>query len=301
MRTKKVKYLMENGLSSKFLINLTDKQVDVLFSRYIGEQTQPIVRTKTVKQIEVPTGSETSVGGVSVANKAGKTVVTTTAEGEMTEDADLDDSAEKESGFDPYAGNTVANDDGPSSNDGYNKGADGFDILESKKKKSKYNPWAICTSQMGSEFKTTERSQWSPKQKAKYERCVKDVKQSIKEGRDPYETLLENFVLRMVNKHIRPGVTKQDIIDAINENMQLVSFKKLDKPVGKSYSYKKSSPMEQAEPAVKPRTAPPKTKPGVKPNRPNPYQPPKESPKEKPKAQDYKSMFISALNQLLGK
>ena len=35
--------------------------------------------------------------------------------------------------------------------------------------------------------------------------------------------------------------------------------------------------------------------------KPNPYQPPKETPKEKPRAQDYKSMFISALNQLLGK
>jgi hypothetical protein len=87
----------------------------------------------------------------------------------------------------------------------------------------------------------------------------------------------------------------------INENMQLVSFKKLDKPVGKMYTSKKSNPMEAAEPAVKPRTAPPKTKPGVKPSKPNPYQPPKETPKEKPRAQDYKSMFISALNQLLGK
>ena len=77
---------MENGLPSKFLINLSDKQVDNLYKKYLNEQPQPIVRTKTVKQIEIPTGSETSVGGVSVANKAGKTVVTTTAEGEMKED-----------------------------------------------------------------------------------------------------------------------------------------------------------------------------------------------------------------------
>lgn len=278
---------MENGLPSKFLINLSDKQVDNLYKKYLNEQPQPVVRTKTVKQIEIPSGSETSVGGMSVSNKAGKTVVTTTAEGEMKEDADLDNSAEKESGFDPYAGNTVANDDGPSSNDGYNKASDGFDILETKKK-SKYNPWAVCTSQMGKEFGTTERSDWSKPQMAKYERCVKDVKKSIKEGRNPYESLLENQIMKLVNKHV-------------NENMNMVSFKKLDKPVGKMYSSKKSTPMEQAEPAVKPRTAPPKTKPGVKPSRPNPYQPPKETPKEKPRAQDYKSMFISALNQLLGK
>lgn len=282
---------MENGLPSKFLINLSDKQVDNLYNKYLSEQPQPIVRTKTVKQIEIPTGSETSVGGVSVANKAGKTVVTTTAEGEMKED----DTIEK----DPFQ--TVSTQDkrqvGPSDY-GNNPtkdaemdadDADGMDILEAKKKKkSKYNPWAVCTSQMGKEFGTTERSDWSKPQMAKYERCVKDVKKSIKEGKDPYESLLESHIMELVGKHV-------------NENMQLVSFKKLDKPIGKMYSSKKSNPMEAAEPAVKPRTAPPKTKPGVKPSKPNPYQPPKETPKEKPRAQDYKSMFISALNQLLGK
>jgi hypothetical protein len=255
----------------------------------LEEQPQPIVKTKTVKQIEVPTGSETSVGGISVANKAGKTVVTTTAEGEMKED----DTVEK----DPFQttstqdkrqvgpsdyGNNPTKDSEMDADD-----ADGMDILENKKK-SKYNPWAVCTSQMGKEFGTTERSDWSKPQMAKYERCVKDVKKSIKEGKDPYESLLESHIIKLVNKHV-------------NENMQLVSFKKLDKPVGKMYTSKKSNPMEAAEPAVKPRTAPPKTKPGVKPSKPNPYQPPKETPKEKPRAQDYKSMFISALNQLLGK
>ena len=280
---------MENGLPSKFLINLSDKQVDNLYNKYLEEQPQPIVKTKTVKQIEVPTGSETSVGGISVANKAGKTVVTTTAEGEMKED----DTVEK----DPFQttstqdkrqvgpsdyGNNPTKDAEMDADD-----ADGMDILENKKK-SKYNPWAVCTSQMGKEFGTTERSDWSKPQMAKYERCVKDVKKSIKEGKDPYESLLESHIIKLVNKHV-------------NENMQLVSFKKLDKPVGKMYTSKKSNPMEAAEPAVKPRTAPPKTKPGVKPSKPNPYQPPKETPKEKPRAQDYKSMFISALNQLLGK
>jgi len=31
MRTKKISFLMENGLPSNFLINLSDKQVDVFF------------------------------------------------------------------------------------------------------------------------------------------------------------------------------------------------------------------------------------------------------------------------------
>ncbi len=266
---------MENGLPSKFLINLSDKQVDNLYTKYLGEQ----VNATTMVSSKNPNASQIAKD----LNDKGINVTMT----EMGEDADLDDSAEKESGFDPYAGNSVGNDNGPSSNDGYNNAADGFDILENKKK-SKDNPWAVCTSQMGKEFGTTERSDWSKPQMAKYERCVKDVKKSIKEGNNPYESLLESHIIKLVKKHI-------------NENMQLVSFKKLDKPVGKMYTSKKSNPMEAAEPAVKPRTAPPKTKPGVKPSKPNPYQPPKETPKEKPRAQDYKSMFISALNQLLGK
>jgi|LakMenE01Jun11ns_1017448.scaffolds.fasta_scaffold9669301_2 hypothetical protein len=275
MRTKKISFLMENGLPSKFLINLSDKQVDNLYTKYLGEQ----VKATTMVSSKNPNASQIAKD----LNDKGINVTMT----EMGEDADLDDSAEKESGFDPYAGNSVGNDNGPSSNDGYNNAADGFDILENKKK-SKDNPWAVCTSQMGKEFGTTERSDWSKPQMAKYERCVKDVKKSIKEGNNPYESLLESHIIKLVKKHI-------------NENMQLVSFKKLDKPVGKMYTSKKSNPMEAAEPAVKPRTAPPKTKPGVKPSKPNPYQPPKETPKEKPRAQDYKSMFISALNQLLGK
>jgi hypothetical protein len=275
MRTKKISFLMENGLPSKFLINLSDKQVDNLYTKYLGEE----VKATTMVSSKNPNASQ-------IAKKLNDDGISVTMT-EMGEDADLDNSAEKDSNYNPYAGNSVGNDNGPSSNDGYNNAVDGFDILENKKK-SKDNPWAVCTSQMGKEFGTTERSDWSKPQMAKYERCVKDVKKSIKEGNNPYESLLESHIIKLVKKHI-------------NENMQLVSFKKLDKPVGKMYTSKKSNPMEAAEPAVKPRTAPPKTKPGVKPSKPNPYQPPKETPKEKPRAQDYKSMFISALNQLLGK
>jgi hypothetical protein len=275
MRTKKISFLMENGLPSKFLINLSDKQVDNLYTKYLGEE----VKATTMVSSKNPNASQ-------IAKKLNDDGISVTMT-EMGEDADLDNSAEKDSNYNPYAGNSVGNNNGPSSNDGYNNAVDGFDILENKKK-SKDNPWAVCTSQMGKEFGTTERSDWSKPQMAKYERCVKDVKKSIKEGNNPYESLLESHIIKLVKKHI-------------NENMQLVSFKKLDKPVGKMYTSKKSNPMEAAEPAVKPRTAPPKTKPGVKPSKPNPYQPPKETPKEKPRAQDYKSMFISALNQLLGK
>jgi hypothetical protein len=40
MRTKKISFLMENGLPSKFLINLSDKQVDNLYTKYLGEEVK---------------------------------------------------------------------------------------------------------------------------------------------------------------------------------------------------------------------------------------------------------------------
>jgi len=57
-------------------------------------------------------------------------------------------------------------------------------ILEAKKKGKKVNPWAVCTASIGEKIGSTERSEWSKTQTAKYERCVKDVKkkQNIKEG-----------------------------------------------------------------------------------------------------------------------
>jgi len=57
-------------------------------------------------------------------------------------------------------------------------------ILEAKKKGKKVNPWAVCTASIGGKIGSTERSDWSKTQTAKYERCVKDVKkkQNIKES-----------------------------------------------------------------------------------------------------------------------
>ena len=57
-------------------------------------------------------------------------------------------------------------------------------ILEAKKKGKKVNPWAVCTASIGEKIGSTERSDWTKTQKAKYERCVLDVKkkQNIKEN-----------------------------------------------------------------------------------------------------------------------
>lgn len=77
----------------------------------------------------------------------------------------------------------------------------------------KNNPWAICTSQMGKEFGTKDRSKWGKSQMKKYERCVKDVKKGIKEGTIPTErTPKEN------NKsEIQPKIKKADLLEYLTK------------------------------------------------------------------------------------
>jgi ParB-like chromosome segregation protein Spo0J len=49
-----------------------------------------------------------------------------------------------------------------------------IEVTEKKqsKKKNEKNPWAICTTTMGEKFGTTERSEWTKKEKNKYEKPI---------------------------------------------------------------------------------------------------------------------------------
>lgn len=70
-------------------------------------------------------------------------------------------------------------------------------ILEAKKRGKKVNPWAVCTASIGGNIGSTERSEWTKVQTAKYERCVKSVKekQGIKENytKDIIKSILKEY------------------------------------------------------------------------------------------------------------
>ena len=95
LNDKKLKLLSE-GFSSSWVLSLDKNQIDLMYNRLVESKQetkeqaspspQPKVTTKTVKQIEVPQGGQTSVNGMSVSNKAGKTIVTTN-EGELDEES----------------------------------------------------------------------------------------------------------------------------------------------------------------------------------------------------------------------
>jgi hypothetical protein len=93
-------------------------------------------------------------------------------------------------------------------------------VKEGKKKsKKKANPWAICTASIGR------------KNKKKYEDCVMSVKKNIKEGRNPYEFIIESKMEEIVENHLLPRITKSELMKIIQEKKMSTG-----KPIGKIVS-----------------------------------------------------------------
>lgn len=97
---------------------------------------------------------------------------------------------------------------------------------ESEMKEGDTNPWAVCTAQLKREFKTTKRSEMSPSQRKKFERCVKDVKkqkESLKEQKDSLSLFLENKIYNIVQKHIPPKITKRELMKYLHEQAPTIA------------------------------------------------------------------------------
>lgn len=213
---KKIFNLVKEGFSETTLQKFSEKQIDKLHKKLVESKNQEIQEQvrQTTKQVKTTT------------------IPSATA---RTTGAVIDGVSIKQDG----SGNIIATQ------------AEG-EMSEEKSKGGKYNPWAVCTSSLSDEFGTPERSKWSKGQMAKYERCVKDVKKSMKEGVDPREIVLENKILFLIEKHTRPALTKKEILSIVQEG----------------------SKSREAEPVIappKPKTpktipdTPYKPKPGVKP------------------------------------
>lgn len=132
---------------------------------------------------------------------------------------------------------------GPSSDDGFGNEDDGG-MFEGKSTAS-----SICHSQVG------------PKKSRKWERCVREIKKQLGEGKNPVSLFLENEIMKIVERNIPPRITKGDLVKYLSE----------------------------AGPATapsKPKTSP-TTKPGAPDKKPRPSHPgknPNPGEKESPKA-----------------
>jgi hypothetical protein len=161
------------------------------------------------------------------------------------------------------------------------------ELDETKKKKKKYNPWAVCTASVGRE------------NKKKYEDCVMGVKEKIKEGRNPYEYLIESKMEEIVENNLSPKMTKGEILSIIAEKKVMMK-----KPIGKMMSMKGETMEGDTKTAPNPTRTTPKTDPGTKPSHPGRRS--KEQPNPKPKAkgselESKKDEIITAIFNLIDK
>ena len=136
---------------------------------------------------------------------------------------------------------------------------DGMGIFEVNDE-NKPNPWAICHTQVG------------PKKSRKWERCVREIKKQLKEGKNPVSLFLENQITKIVEKHMPPKITKGDLIKHITESGSNFATKHLQTGFGTEVA--PSKPKPKVEPGTKET---PKT-------RPNPFKNPNPNVHAAPKA-----------------
>jgi hypothetical protein len=306
--------LIEKGLSSKTVGKLTESQINVLHSKLVNEQVTEVPAKKTYKV--GPAGGK--VGNLNITQDPNtKEVVVTATESEMSEDDDFDLDADQ-----AYTGQQGSHDEYQASDDGMDDDTSpenhdskmiGMSEEKKKSKKDENNPWAICTSQLGKEFGTRERHLWSAKENNKYERCVKDVKKSLKEQKNPVSLFLENEIIKIVERNLPPKITKKELMNYLNEAEPAVAptrTKPTTKP-GTRPSHPGKNPNPGTNPAPKaddtkvaPTRTKPTTKPGTRPSHPgkNPNPGTNPAPKaNKPSPEQTKDKVLDVILQILNK
>ena len=195
--------LIEKGLSAKTVHKLTESQVNTLHSRLIiaeKKETKEAV-TVTKKETTYPATEVDAMkakgqsipGGSSVRVNADDSV-TVTAEGEVSEEEEVTMDPNKETETqDPKQV-------GPSSDDGFGDETDGMGMFEGKS-----NAFSICHSQVG------------PKKSRKWERCVREVKKQLGEGKNPVSLFLENQIMKIVERNLPPKITKGELLKYLAE------------------------------------------------------------------------------------
>jgi len=153
------------------------------------------------------------------------------------------------------------------------------ELAETKKKsKKKANPWAICTASIGR------------KNKKKYEDCVMSVKKNIKEGKNPYEFIIESKMEEIVENHLSPRITKSELMKIIQEKKMMMK-----KPIDKMMSMKGETMEAETLPKEKEKV---KERERTRPSHPGKNPSPGEQPA--PKAmEDKKDKIIKFIEKIL--
>lgn len=279
MKTKdKIIKLVEMGLSPETVSKLNENQIDLLFKK-ISLTEQIKQSTKTVKTTTIPSSTARTSGAVVDGSSiktdgAGNIVVMQAAEGEMKED-NVDVMGSAMGGATTQQPHQIMSPDGMG--DDSDAQIDKYEDMTEAEEEN--NPWAICHAQLG------------PKKNAKFERCVKAVKKSLKEGNSPMDFFIEEKIVSLVENYLEPKMTKGEFLETIAEqgvisrSIYKPKSKKgksirMSKPVGSMTSLKSMAEAETETVPAKPTTKP-GTKPSIRPAHPGkkPFEGPNPSPK----------------------
>jgi hypothetical protein len=293
-KKKNLQELLKMGLSKKTVSLMTESEIKLLFEKINKkkESKEAVVTTKTVldrtiaadvklanyclqnpgdakcKNIEIKEAEQTTKKVTKLQPNDQLPPKTTVQQAKaMVNKPELTKTTDTDKNYDP------------SKAKGPNDIADEAELAENKKKSKKYNPWAICTSSVGR------------KDKKKYEDCVMNVKQNIKEGKNPYEFIIESKMEEIVETHLSPRITKSELMKIIQEKKMMMK-----KPIGKMMTMKGETMESETAPAREKEKTKEKEK--TRPSHPGKNPSPGEQPA--PKAmEDKKDKIIKFIEKIL--
>lgn len=187
--------LVEKGLSSNTVSKLTESQINILYSKLLGEASVT-VSSKNPNAADI------------AKNMVAQNVNVTMTEKEIDEqssvevDKDNASSGEYTQDMPQKAAPDGMDDDLDNPNE---KNSIGTVESIDEEKDGEPNPWAICHAQVG------------PRKSRKWERCVMSVKKQLKEGKNPVSLFLESQIEKIVERNMPPKITKGDLIKYIVE------------------------------------------------------------------------------------
>ena len=292
MRTKKdIMNLIRNGLKIETISRLTESQIKTLSEKFNKKEVDEVVtkitttitqyQTDQNKDTEVPIEPGTKTVAVSGTQTPGKTTLTPMKEGEVTERFE-------------------------------SKAQQGLFWVKCNKTKGKEKKkWCDMAKEFSDE--TTKKDYEKMPEKKHREKTVKYKKEKSK-----VEEQLENEIVKLIEGHINPSMTKGDFLKVIlektkKEDSMILSkpkkmtmfskdegkeMKTMDKPIGKMFSMGKEMSENTETSPVKPGTKE-KTKSPGKDKNPFKRPGPKEQPKAKKGKEEKKNEFISVIKQAL--
>jgi hypothetical protein len=288
--SKKALQLIDKGMTAKTVSKLTESQINVLHTKlFLSEQVQEMPSKKSYKVGQDGGNLPPAPKGYNVKKTPTGDVVATPNESELGEEEEVTVDPNKDTETqDPHQV-------GPSSDDGFGNEDDGMGMFESKQKP---NPWSICHSQVG------------PKKSRKWERCVREVKKQLGEGKNPVSLFLEAQIMNIVERNLQPRITKGDLVKYLSESENFAT--KHLQGWGKTKSVKTKTEVGEQSPSTapsKPKTSPTTKpgKPGTKPQKPpSPFKNPNPNENPAPKAkkvspEDAKEEVIDVIIKLLEK